>query len=254
MSLPAMTAQKVASPKAGDKKVVLVMVANEVVQVQEMHVLPVDDDRAVIAMILCISKYRDTVVSATRALELLGLGLITNVNMIITDYWMPCMTGYELLKRDKVYEVYEVWTPEKGARVIGGGDNYLIRCGAIGSRCRVAVRVTKHRLRDGRLLGVDFLILGLSGIGLGTIVKLSNPTFGMPGYIIAVLFYTDTSGSDLGIHSKDYPYIHEDVELSKVSSNLANNSLRVVVLSVNLIIMHCSKYPVRTTTNYEVRI
>lgn len=43
-----------------------------------------------------------TVESATRALELLGLGLITNVNMIITDYWMPGMTGYELLKRVKV--------------------------------------------------------------------------------------------------------------------------------------------------------
>ncbi|KAM0852592.1 hypothetical protein ACQ4PT_051660 [Festuca glaucescens] len=114
MSLPAMTAQKVASPKASDKKVVLVMVANEVVQVQEMHVLAVDDDRAVIAKILCISKYRDTVVSATRALELLGLGLITNVNMIITDYWMPCMTGYELLKRDKVYEVYEI-APKKSS-------------------------------------------------------------------------------------------------------------------------------------------
>jgi two-component response regulator (ARR-A family) len=42
-----------------------------------------------------------TVESATRALELLGLGLITNVNMIITDYWMPGMTGYELLKRVK---------------------------------------------------------------------------------------------------------------------------------------------------------
>jgi two-component response regulator (ARR-A family) len=29
------------------------------------------------------------------------MGHITNVNMIITDYWMPGMTGYELLKRLK---------------------------------------------------------------------------------------------------------------------------------------------------------
>jgi len=104
MTLP--LAQKVSSPKAGDRKVVPVMVADEaVVQVQEMHVLAVDDsvvDRAVIAKILRSSKYRVTTVeSATRALELLGLGLITNVNMIITDYWMPGMTGYELLKRVK---------------------------------------------------------------------------------------------------------------------------------------------------------
>jgi hypothetical protein len=28
-----------------------------------------------------------------------------NVSMIITDYWMPEMTGYELLKKVKVYVV-----------------------------------------------------------------------------------------------------------------------------------------------------
>ncbi|CAM0907995.1 unnamed protein product [Alopecurus aequalis] len=48
-------------------------------------------------------------------------------------------------------------------------------------------RVTKQRLRDGRLLGVDFLILGLAGICLGTIAKLSDPTFGMPGYIYTII-------------------------------------------------------------------
>ncbi|KQJ85250.1 two-component response regulator ORR6 [Brachypodium distachyon] len=109
-TVTAAAAQKAASPKAaagGDvRKVVPVMAAaaDEVV-VQELHVLAVDDsvvDRAVIAKILRSSKYRVTTVeSATRALELLGLGLITNVNMIITDYWMPGMTGYELLKRVK---------------------------------------------------------------------------------------------------------------------------------------------------------
>ena len=39
--------------------------------------------------------------SATRALELLAMGLLPDVSMIITDYWMPRMTGYELLKRVK---------------------------------------------------------------------------------------------------------------------------------------------------------
>uniref|UniRef100_M8C8K6 Putative white-brown complex-30-like protein n=1 Tax=Aegilops tauschii TaxID=37682 RepID=M8C8K6_AEGTA len=48
-------------------------------------------------------------------------------------------------------------------------------------------RVTKQRLREGRLLGVDFLILGLAGICLGTIAKLSDPTFGMPGYIYTII-------------------------------------------------------------------
>ncbi|XP_062186186.1 two-component response regulator ORR6-like [Phragmites australis] len=95
---------KVASPKACDRKVVPVTASDEVV-LKEKHVLAVDDssvDRAVIAKILRSSKYRVTTVeSATRALELLCLGLLPDVNMIVTDYWMPGMTGYELLKRVK---------------------------------------------------------------------------------------------------------------------------------------------------------
>ncbi|XP_066346308.1 two-component response regulator ORR6-like [Miscanthus floridulus] len=102
-------APKVASPKAGDRKVVPVdAVEVEVelkLELEEKHVLAVDDssvDRAVIAKILRSSKYRVTTVeSATRALELLALGLLPDVNMIITDYWMPGMTGYELLKHVK---------------------------------------------------------------------------------------------------------------------------------------------------------
>ncbi|WVZ86457.1 hypothetical protein U9M48_033228 [Paspalum notatum var. saurae] len=67
------------------------------------HVLAVDDssvDRAVIAGILRSSKFRVTAVdSGKRALELLGTE--PNVSMIITDYWMPEMTGFELLKKVK---------------------------------------------------------------------------------------------------------------------------------------------------------
>ncbi|XP_073002471.1 two-component response regulator ORR5-like [Typha latifolia] len=67
------------------------------------HVLAVDDssvDRAVITSLLRSSKYRVTAVdSAKRALELLGLE--PNVNMVFTDYSMPGMTGYELLKTIK---------------------------------------------------------------------------------------------------------------------------------------------------------
>ncbi|KAF8704079.1 hypothetical protein HU200_031565 [Digitaria exilis] len=67
------------------------------------HVLAVDDssvDRAVIAGILRRSQFRVTAVdSGKRALELLGSE--PNVSMIITDYCMPEMTGYELLKKVK---------------------------------------------------------------------------------------------------------------------------------------------------------
>ncbi|KAK1599848.1 hypothetical protein QYE76_016695 [Lolium multiflorum] len=52
-------------------------------QVHAMHVLAMDD-RAIISKIVGNSNY--TMKSMTRALELLGLGFITNVKMIITDY------------------------------------------------------------------------------------------------------------------------------------------------------------------------
>ncbi|KAK4350464.1 hypothetical protein RND71_029777 [Anisodus tanguticus] len=80
---------------------------------QELHVLAVDDshvDRKVIERLLNISCCKVTAVeSGRRALQYLGLdgekssmgidGL--KVNLILTDYSMPGMTGYELLKKIK---------------------------------------------------------------------------------------------------------------------------------------------------------
>ncbi|XP_044415787.1 two-component response regulator ORR3 isoform X2 [Triticum aestivum] len=68
------------------------------------HVLAVDDslvDRVVISRLLRSSKYRVTTVdSGKKALEVLSLGR-ESVQLIITDYCMPEMTGYDLLKRVK---------------------------------------------------------------------------------------------------------------------------------------------------------
>ncbi|XP_051200816.1 ABC transporter G family member 28 [Lolium perenne] len=51
---------------------------------------------------------------------------------------------------------------------------YLGRCG-------------KQRLRESRIQGVDFLILGLAGICLGTLAKVSDETFGALGYTYTVI-------------------------------------------------------------------
>ncbi|XP_039032130.1 two-component response regulator ARR5-like [Hibiscus syriacus] len=77
---------------------------------QDLHVLAVDDslvDRKVIEKLLKISSCKVTTVeSGTRALQFLGLNgeggsLGLKVNLIMTDYSMPGMNGYELLKKIK---------------------------------------------------------------------------------------------------------------------------------------------------------
>ncbi|XP_030552062.2 formin-like protein 8 [Rhodamnia argentea] len=81
----------------------------------EAHVLAVDDsfvDRKVIEQLLRISSFKVTTVeSGSRALQFLGLdddkssgrfnGLNLKVDLIITDYCMPGISGYDLLKRIK---------------------------------------------------------------------------------------------------------------------------------------------------------
>ncbi|XP_057774724.1 two-component response regulator ARR5-like [Salvia miltiorrhiza] len=79
----------------------------------EVHVLAVDDslvDRKVIERLLKITSCKVTAVdSGSRALQFLGLDESENsvnldglkVDLIITDYCMPGMTGYELLKKIK---------------------------------------------------------------------------------------------------------------------------------------------------------
>ncbi|KAL2340849.1 hypothetical protein Fmac_008789 [Flemingia macrophylla] len=84
----------------------------------KLHVLAVDDshvDRKVIERLLKISSCKVTVVeSGSRALQYLGLDGDKSsigfdgvkVNLIMTDYSMPGMTGYELLKRIKESSVF----------------------------------------------------------------------------------------------------------------------------------------------------
>nr|XP_043606222.1 two-component response regulator ARR5-like [Erigeron canadensis] len=85
------------------------------VEHKELHVLAVDDsniDRKVIEKLLKVSSFKVTVVeSGCRALQYLGLDEEDKdsttrfndlkVNLIITDYSMPGMTGFELLKKIK---------------------------------------------------------------------------------------------------------------------------------------------------------
>lgn len=85
---------------------------------EELHVLAVDDnliDRKLVERLLMSSSCKVTTAeNALRALEYLGLGededntsrpIVSNINLIITDYCMPGMTGFELLKKVKVLKL-----------------------------------------------------------------------------------------------------------------------------------------------------
>ncbi|KAG9136382.1 hypothetical protein Leryth_020179, partial [Lithospermum erythrorhizon] len=48
-------------------------------------------------------------------------------------------------------------------------------------------RLGKQRLREARLLAMDFLILLLCGLCLGTLAKMSDETFGAKGYLYTVI-------------------------------------------------------------------
>ncbi|KAE8668708.1 Two-component response regulator ARR16 [Hibiscus syriacus] len=77
----------------------------------EPHVLAMDDnliDRKLVEKLLKNSSCKVTTTeNASRALDYLGLGnetlkgTVSKVNLIITDYCMPGITGYELLKKIK---------------------------------------------------------------------------------------------------------------------------------------------------------
>ncbi|CAI0399026.1 unnamed protein product, partial [Linum tenue] len=78
---------------------------------EEFHVLAVDDsivDRKLIERLLKSSSFKVTAVdSGTRALQYLGLDGDLKVNLIMTDYSMPGMTGYELLKKIKESKAFK---------------------------------------------------------------------------------------------------------------------------------------------------
>ncbi|XP_058208737.1 ABC transporter G family member 24-like isoform X2 [Rhododendron vialii] len=71
-------------------------------------------------------------------------------------------------------------------------------------------RVVKQRLREARILAVDFLILLLAGACLGSLIKATDATFGAPVYtytIIAVLCCASSCGFDSDLNSNGRWYV-----------------------------------------------
>ncbi|KAH1248726.1 Two-component response regulator ARR5 [Glycine max] len=124
----------------------------------ELQVLAVDDslvDRKVIERLLRISSCKVTVVeSGTRALQYLGLdggnsslGFDSvKVNLIMTDYSMPGMTGYELLKKIKGFSdiriVFFVCLEE-------GAEDFLLKPVKLSDVRRLKDFIMKGKVKEG---------------------------------------------------------------------------------------------------------
>nr|GLL34272.1 two-component response regulator ARR3-like [Ipomoea trifida] len=160
----------------------------------DVHVLAVDDslvDRKVIEKLLKITACKVTTVdSGRRALQILGLdeektsvqfdGL--KVDLIITDYCMPGMTGYELLKKIKGSSFREIPV------VIMSSENVLARI----DRC----------LEEG---AEDFL---LKPVKLSDVKRLKSYMFGDDRF----------HGEDGGTNKPETPEISDDTSSSSAPS------------------------------------
>ncbi|KOM33211.1 hypothetical protein LR48_Vigan01g276700 [Vigna angularis] len=126
----------------------------------ELHVLAVDDslvDRNVIERLLKVSSCKVTIVeSGTRALQYLGLegetgslGLDSaKVNLIMTDYSMPGMTGYELLKKIKVCSVFDFYPPKVVLCLEEGAEEFLLKPVKLSDVRRLKDFIMKGKVKD----------------------------------------------------------------------------------------------------------
>ncbi|XP_059642329.1 two-component response regulator ARR5 [Cornus florida] len=136
-------------------------------EARELHVLAVDDshvDRKVIERLLKISCCKVTAVeSGSRALQYLGLDGeekrsvefdALKVNLVITDYSMPGMNGYELLKKIK-----ESSTLKEIPVVIMSSENIVTRIDRCLEEGAEEYLVKPVKLSDVKRLK-DFLLRG----------------------------------------------------------------------------------------------
>ncbi|KAJ0257355.1 Two-component response regulator ARR7 [Hirschfeldia incana] len=136
----------------------------------ELHVLAVDDsivDRKVIERLLRISACKVTTVeSGAMALQYLGLdgdkgasGLKDlKVNLIVTDYSMPGLTGYDLLKKIKESSVFreipvvimssENILPRIEQCLREGAEDFLLKPVKLADVKRIKEQITRNEAED----------------------------------------------------------------------------------------------------------
>ncbi|CAK9171406.1 unnamed protein product [Ilex paraguariensis] len=92
------------------------------------------------------------------------------------DLWTDVKTNVEL-KKDHIQHNFLKSKDLSNRRTAGVFQQYRYFLGRVG----------KQRLREARIQAVDFLILLIAGICLGTLAKVSDETFGASGYMYTVI-------------------------------------------------------------------
>ncbi|KAJ8505883.1 hypothetical protein OPV22_006769 [Ensete ventricosum] len=164
----------------------------------QFHVLAVDDslmDRKLIERLLKTSSFHVTTVdSGSKALEVLGLreDQVTpsavspehneiEVNLVITDYCMPGMTGYDLLKKIKgssslkdipVVVMSSENVPSRINRCLeGGAEEFFLKPVQLSDMKRLRPHILKGRSKDQQLQreeNSNTIIISSSSSGSGS--------------------------------------------------------------------------------------
>ncbi|XP_016505218.2 ABC transporter G family member 28-like [Nicotiana tabacum] len=92
------------------------------------------------------------------------------------DLWSEVKSNVEQ-KKDRMRYNFLAWKDLSNRRTPGVLFQYKYFLGRVG----------KQRLREARMQAVDFLILLLAGICLGTLAEVSDETFGTMGYLYTVI-------------------------------------------------------------------
>ncbi|KAF2283327.1 hypothetical protein GH714_002296 [Hevea brasiliensis] len=92
------------------------------------------------------------------------------------EFWQDMKSNVEM-KKDNIELNISITDDLSNRRTPGVFQQYRYFLG----------RICKQRLRDARTQAVDFLILLLAGICLGTLAKVSDETFGVLGYTYTVI-------------------------------------------------------------------
>ncbi|XP_055836085.1 ABC transporter G family member 28 [Solanum dulcamara] len=92
------------------------------------------------------------------------------------DLWADVKSNVEQ-KKDRMRFNFLAWTDLSNRKTPGVLLQYKYFLGRVG----------KQRLREARIQAVDFLILLLAGLCLGTVAEVSDETFGFMGYLYTVI-------------------------------------------------------------------